>query len=199
MPELHEVNANKGRTSGTGGSNPADIGGHNPGNDPDASVEFAAVGNDGAGAPLGAASGVETGGTANMPAPVTEMDWGPAGTGMGVSGTGGAHDLGSGTDHPLPRSQGGLTHGAGYDTTRTTGGLVQHPSPANMVRGNTTGGTGAPQGNAQGLENPGAGASEGMVGSGQGNAMMGGGQDQSPLVDPSSGDESREQSNFSAT
>ena len=164
MPELHEVSPNKDRTSGPGGSNPADIG-------------------------------------ANMPAPVTEMDWGPAGTGVGVSGTGGMHDPGSGADRPLPHPhEGGPTHRASsYDTTRTTGGLIQHPNPQNLVHANATGGTGSPQGNKQGLENPGEGEREGMVGAGQGNAMMGGGQDQSPLVDPSSGDESRDQSQFSAT
>lgn len=205
MP-LHEAMPNKDRDTIPGGSNPKDIGGQNPGNDPEAGVVFAATTQPGA--PLGAASGVETEGTANEPAPEMEMDWGGGGAGMGASGVGAAgnrgdYALGGQGAHPIPPPhQGGPTHPAtGYDTTRTTGGMVQHPSPTNLTQANTSGGTGEPEGNADGLETPGAGAREGMVGAGQGNGSspQGGGQDQSPLADLSSSDTGRDQSMSSAT
>ncbi len=199
MP-LHEAMPNKDRETIPGGSNPKDIGGQNPGNDPDAGVVFAAT--PPPGAPLGAASGVETEGTANQPAPVTEMDWGGGGSGMGASGQA-DYALGGHDAHPIPRPHaGGPTHPAtGYDTTRTTGGLVQHPRPSNLTKGDASGGSGEPSGNADGLENPGAGERQGMVGAGQGNGTspQGGGQDQSPLVDLSGSDTSRDQSMSSAT
>lgn len=198
---LHEAMPNKDRDATPGGSNPNDVGGHNPGNDPDAGVVFAATPQPGA--PLGAASGVETGGTANQPAPAMEMDWGGGGPGMGASGTGGDHALGGNDAHAIPQPhQGGPTHPAtGYDTTDTTGGLVQHPRPSNLTQANTSGGTGEPEGNADGLESPGAGERQGMVGAGQGSGTspQGGGQDQSPLVDLSSSDTGRDQSMSSAT
>lgn len=200
MP-LHEAMPNKNRGTIPGGSDPGDIGGHNPGNDADAGVVFAASTQPGA--PLGAAAGVETGGTANEPAPVMEMDWGGGGAGMGASGTRGGEALGGSDARPIPPPhQGGPTHPAtGYDTTRTTGGLVQEPKPSNKTQGNTSGGTGEPEGNADGLENPGAGERQGMVGAGQGSGTspQGGGQEQSPLVDLSSSDTSKDQSTASAT
>jgi hypothetical protein len=205
MP-LHEAMSNEGRDTIPGGSNPKDIGGRNPGNDPDAGVVFAATTQPGA--PLGAASGVETGGTANEPAPDMEMDWGGGGAGMGASGTDAPHArgdyaLGGHDAHPIPNPhRGGPTHPAtGYATSDTTGGMVQHPRPSNLTSANSTGGTGEPEGNAQGLENPGATERQGMVGAGQGSGTspQGGGQDQSPLVEGSGSDAGRDQSMSSAT
>lgn len=103
-----------------------------------------AIGGSGGGSQLGAASGVESLGTAGAPPAqpgggdgTMEMDWGPAGPGRGVSGTGGDPHAG-----PTPP-------GGGYDTTRTTGGFVQHPNDSALGQANSTGGSGIGQENQE--------------------------------------------------
>jgi len=96
------------------------------------------------GSQLGAASGVDSLGTAGAP-PATpgggdgtmEMDWGPAGPGKGVSGTGGQAHVGP--THPA----------TGYDTTRTTGGFVQHPNDSALGPAHAGGGGNMGQNNQE--------------------------------------------------
>ncbi len=98
------------------------------------------------GSQLGAASGVGSLGTAGAP-PTTpgggdgtlEMDWGPSGPGAGVSGTEGQGQGQAGPTHPA----------TGYDTTRTTGGFVQHPNDSALGTANTTDGAGVGQYNQE--------------------------------------------------
>lgn len=108
----------------------------------------AAGGGSDTGSRLGAASGVETMGTAGAPpampgggdAPM-EMDWGGGGRGTGVSGTGGR----------AAADEGDLTHPpvSGMDTTRTTGGFVQHPNDSALSLADASGGVGYGQHNQE--------------------------------------------------
>ena len=98
----------------------------------------------GDGSQLGAASGVDSLGTAGAPPAqpgggdaTMEMDWGPAGPGKGVSGTGG--DPHAGPTHPS----------GGYTTTRTTGGFVQHPNDSGLSLPDSGGGVGNAQHNQE--------------------------------------------------
>lgn len=96
------------------------------------------------GSQLGAASGVDSLGTAGGPAAMPgggdgtmEMDREPAGPGQDASG-------------PESQPHAGPTHPAtGYDATRTSGGFVQHPNDSAPTMANTTGGAGGGQHNQE--------------------------------------------------